>query len=171
MPHLSLRWKMSLAQTCRPWILVMPPIFTTTCPILRTSRLQISSQELILPVTSLNIFTCGVVLSMSCIPSFNKFINSRNGSHDLIAVHFFGFSSNHSSDIPLILKTDTGHIPPQFHVIFDDYFSIVLYFPPEEEPTSFWNELDINDFIYLVLFNDNPQASLDSEWITYSEID
>ena len=68
---------------------------------------------------------------------------------------FVGFSTNHSSDVTLILNPATGHIYPQFHVIFDDYFITVLYLSPEEEPPYLWNEFDLGDFIYQVNLNDN----------------
>ena len=77
--------KMALVQTCVQWILVMPHLFTITCPILKILRLIISSLELNFPVTSLNIYTCGVVLSTYWIPRFNKVVNYRNVSHDLVA--------------------------------------------------------------------------------------
>ena len=47
---------------------------------------------------------------------------------------FVGFSSNNSSDVPLILNPGTGYISPKFHVIFDDSFSTVLSIYTEEEP-------------------------------------
>ena len=72
-------------QTCVWWLIFMPTIFTITCQIMRTSWMLISSLDLNLPVTSLNIFTCGVVMSKSCIPRFNKDVNSQNGSHDIVA--------------------------------------------------------------------------------------
>ena len=87
MLHLSLCCKMALVQTCGQWLLVMPAIFTITCPILSTSCLLISLLELNLPVTSLNISTCWFVLSMSWILHSNKVINSQNVSHDLIALY------------------------------------------------------------------------------------
>ena len=55
-----------------------------------TLRLFISSLELKFSVTSLNIFMCGVVMSMSWIPCFNRVVNSQNGSRDLIAGSFLG---------------------------------------------------------------------------------
>ena len=112
--------KMALDQTCGPWILVMPPIFTLLCPIPRKFHPLISSLELNTPVTSLNILTCGVVISMYCIIRFNIVVNSWNGSYD-----FVGFSPPHSSDVPLIINPYTGHIYPQFHVVFDVFFSTV----------------------------------------------
>ena len=38
---------------------------------------------------------------------------------------FVGFSSEHSSLVPLVLNLDTGYISPQYHVIFDDSFHTV----------------------------------------------
>ena len=35
---------------------------------------------------------------------------------------FLGFSDLHSSQVPLLLNIESGHISPQFHVIFDDKF-------------------------------------------------
>ncbi len=38
---------------------------------------------------------------------------------------FLGFSDLHSSLVPLVLNINTGHISPQFHVIFDNKFETV----------------------------------------------
>ena len=38
---------------------------------------------------------------------------------------FVGYSKEHSSMVPLVLNLATGHISPQFHVIFDDSFHTV----------------------------------------------
>ena len=38
---------------------------------------------------------------------------------------FLGFSQEHSSTVALILNTDSGHISPQFHVVFDERFQTV----------------------------------------------
>jgi hypothetical protein len=38
---------------------------------------------------------------------------------------FVGFSTEHSTNVPLILNPKTQHISPQFHVIFDDDFTTV----------------------------------------------
>ena len=45
---------------------------------------------------------------------------------------FTGLSPNHSSDVPLVFNPDNGHIYTQFHMIFDDHFSTVLYISTEE---------------------------------------
>ena len=53
---------------------------------------------------------------------------------------FVGFSLSHSSDVPLILNPRTGHISPQYHVVFDNSFSTVTSILDTEDPPSFWNE-------------------------------
>ena len=45
---------------------------------------------------------------------------------------FVVFSPYYSSDVPIILNPCTGHISPQFHVTFDDYFRTFLYLSIEE---------------------------------------
>jgi hypothetical protein len=50
------------------------------------------------------------------IPKWNS--RSRQGM-------FVGFSRDHSSLVPLVLNLQTGHVSPQFHVIFDDHFHTV----------------------------------------------
>ena len=44
---------------------------------------------------------------------------------------FAGFSTNHSSGIPLIINPATVHISPQFHVIFHYSFIRLLSVSPE----------------------------------------
>ncbi len=36
---------------------------------------------------------------------------------------YLGLSLNHASSVPLVLSTTTGLISPQFHVVYDDYFT------------------------------------------------
>ena len=38
---------------------------------------------------------------------------------------FIGFSPVRSSDVPSVLNLRTGHISPQYHVVFDDTFSTI----------------------------------------------
>lgn len=51
---------------------------------------------------------------------------------------FLGFSDVHSSQVPLVLNTQTGKISPQFHVIFDDKFATVHSLPPDQPLTEQW---------------------------------
>ena len=36
-----------------------------------------------------------------------------------------GLSPDHASTVPLVLNLDTGAITPQFHVVFDDWYTTV----------------------------------------------
>jgi hypothetical protein len=36
-----------------------------------------------------------------------------------------GLSSLHASTVPIVLNPSTGYITPQFHVVFDDWFSTI----------------------------------------------
>ncbi len=40
---------------------------------------------------------------------------------------YFGCSPSHAANVSLILNPKMGHISPQFHVIYDDDFTTVLY--------------------------------------------
>ena len=57
---------------------------------------------------------------------------------------FVGFSSVHSSDVPLVLNLQTGHISPQFHVVFDDDFSTVSSLPSTDDIPDFWSKLSLD---------------------------
>ena len=51
------------------------------------------------------------------IPKFNR--RSRRGQ-------FMGFSAEHSSLVALVRNLETGHVSPQYHVVFDDHFHTVF---------------------------------------------
>jgi hypothetical protein len=51
---------------------------------------------------------------------------------------FLGFSTLHSSQVPLVMNDDTGKISPKFHVIFDDKFETVLSMAPDESIADQW---------------------------------
>ncbi len=40
---------------------------------------------------------------------------------------YVGWSPSHASNVALVLNPRTGNILPQFHVVFDDNFTIVEY--------------------------------------------
>ncbi len=54
---------------------------------------------------------------------------------------FVGFSSRHSSLVPLVLNITTGKISPQYHVIFDDKFQTVLSLPQKTTLRDEWLNL------------------------------
>jgi hypothetical protein len=54
---------------------------------------------------------------------------------------FLGFSTLHSSQVPIIMNVDTGKISPQFHVIFDDKFETVVSMNSEELIGEKWKSI------------------------------
>ena len=82
---------------------------------------------------------CLDVLSMFLMLPCRMATKSQNGFHGLVLVGvFLGFSSLHSSQVPLVMNMESGKISPQFHVIFDDKFETVLPLTPEESIGDQW---------------------------------
>ncbi len=54
---------------------------------------------------------------------------------------FLGFSDLHSSLVPLVLNVATGHISPQFHVIFDNKFETVNSLPLDQPLKNQWAQI------------------------------
>ncbi len=51
---------------------------------------------------------------------------------------FLGFSTLHSSQVPLVMNTLAGKISPQYHVIFDNRFEMVLSMDKNESIEAQW---------------------------------
>jgi hypothetical protein len=87
-----------------------------------------------------------------------------------------GFSTLHSSEVPLVLNLQTGSITPQFHVVFDDYFFTVLSISPSEDLPEFWSDLCLEHSLHLhtdALDHINAVDSfiyLNDEWLTNNEL-
>jgi hypothetical protein len=73
---------------------------------------------------------------------------------------FVGFSNAHSSLVPLVLNLQTGHISPQFHVVFDDHFHTV--------PSLHSSQSQIDD-IFANLY-DNGKGSARDRFIPVDEV-
>jgi hypothetical protein len=43
-----------------------------------------------------------------------------------------GHSPSHAGSVALVLNPHTGHVSPQFHVVFDDLYSTVAYMEKSE---------------------------------------
>jgi hypothetical protein len=54
---------------------------------------------------------------------------------------FLGFSNLHSSLVSLVLNVATGHISPQFQVIFDDKFETINSLPLEQPFKNQWAQI------------------------------
>ena len=75
------------------------------------------------------------------------------------------FSHLHSSDVPLVLNLKTGSITPQFHVVFDDYFSTVTSVERETDPPDHWADLCLDNAISITK-DDATNLSLHDDWLT-----
>ena len=84
---------------------------------------------------------------------------------------FLGFSSQHSSEVPLVLNLQTGSITPQYHVVFDDHFSTVTSVAREEDPPGHWDELCLEHTTYIHTESSASDtiAYLEDDWLTPPE--
>ena len=51
---------------------------------------------------------------------------------------YLGTSTEHSSNVPLVLTLKTGSITPQYHVVFDDFFTTSV---SERDIPETWDKL------------------------------
>jgi hypothetical protein len=68
------------------------------------------------------------------------------------------------------MHNSTMHISPQFHVVFDDWFSTVssdIEFP--DDPPPGWYDI-FNESRYQYVFDDETSLELSDEWLTPEEI-
>jgi hypothetical protein len=89
---------------------------------------------------------------------------------------FVGISNLHSSDVPLILNLQTGSITPQFHVVFDDYFTTVASISDDDNPPDVWEDLCLENSLHIATEDNNQENTLDSfiylndDWLTNEEL-
>jgi Reverse transcriptase (RNA-dependent DNA polymerase) len=76
---------------------------------------------------------------------------------------FLGFSLKHSSTVPLILNLDTLSITPQYHVVFDDWFTTVTSTPIDDPVDPIWSEL-FADCRFHYQFDEDDDIILDPQW-------
>jgi hypothetical protein len=53
---------------------------------------------------------------------------------------YVGHSPSHAGNVALVLNPRTGHVSPQYHVVFDDLFTTVASMKKSEVPPN-WLEL------------------------------
>ena len=66
-----------------------------------------------------------------------------------------GLSPDHASTVPLVLNLDTGVITPQFHVVFNDWFTTVA--------TSVDDLPDFNSAAWSKMFGDSEYQFIRDE--------
>lgn len=81
---------------------------------------------------------------------------------------FLGYSPHHSSDVPLILNLQTGSISPQYHVVFDDSFSMVQSISSDEDPPDLWTAIDLDNLCHRIPLDSTNTTStfLPDDWLT-----
>ena len=89
---------------------------------------------------------------------------------------FVGYSSVHSSDVPLVLNLHTGHISPQYYVVFDDSFSTVPSLSADDIPPAFWNAIDLDTdlqraSVHRIHLDDNSPVEMDPDYMTPLELE
>lgn len=91
---------------------------------------------------------------------------------------FMGFSPDHSLRIGNILNLNTGKITPQFHVVFDDWYSTIHVkqknyddapLPPEWETLLKTSRIQLYDPVDYDV--GEPPPELDDEWLTSDQVE
>jgi len=96
------------------------------------------------------------------VPKFDP--RSRRGVN-------LGWSPKHASSVPLVLNLDSGHVSPQFHVVFDDWFSTVSSdgeAKDDELESPEWINMFSNERFQVALDPDED-IELNEEWLTEME--
>ena len=70
----------------------------------------------------LHVFGCPVYVLEPQLQDTKKLPKWKRRSHCGI---YLGLSKIHSSNVHLVLNSNTGHISPQYHFVFDENFSTV----------------------------------------------
>jgi hypothetical protein len=80
---------------------------------------------------------------------------------------FVGYSKNHATNVGCVLNGRTKSITPQFHVVYDDWFSIVA--ADEQAPPPNWADL-IENASECVLDDPDRAPELHEEWMDATEL-
>jgi hypothetical protein len=76
---------------------------------------------------------------------------------------YLGFSPEHASSIPLVLSTTTGLVSPQFHVVFDNYFTTTDSLKTNILPSN-WSNLLTTSSSKFVDDDFKPTNFTDTSW-------
>jgi hypothetical protein len=86
---------------------------------------------------------------------------------------FVGFSTQHSTTVPLILNPRTQLISPQYHVIFDDTFSTVpsvTSIADHDKRFEEWFHSSLEQYVDPAEFSDSQEV-LDDHWVSPHELE
>jgi hypothetical protein len=76
---------------------------------------------------------------------------------------YLGHSPEHATTIPIILNTVTGLISPQYHVVFDDFFTMTKSVLTDQIPEN-WPELFKHSEMHVLDDDEAFSHQLDSSW-------
>jgi hypothetical protein len=76
---------------------------------------------------------------------------------------FAGLSRQHSSLVPMIMNLQTLSMTPQYHVVFDDWFSSVTTEGEVDPESADWNKLFIGSR-YNYSFDEEDDVHLNDKW-------
>jgi hypothetical protein len=96
------------------------------------------------------------------IPKFSP--RSRRGLN-------LGWSPKHAASVPFVLNLSMGHVSPQFHVVYDGWFTTVTTEGMDEEDlveSPEWANLLLTQRLQ-VYFDANDDLELDDQWLTELE--
>ncbi len=79
---------------------------------------------------------------------------------------YLGFSPDHASSVPLVLSTTTGLVSPQFHVVYDDYFTTTKCLQTNTLPSNWTTLLETSHNKYV---DDNFDPSHRNIWYKLGE--
>ena len=74
---------------------------------------------------------------------------------------YLGMSPEHAGSVALVLNLKTGHVSPQYHVIFDDTFSTLDCIRSEQQPS---NWVDLAKYHYQSFIDTPHSPNLLEEW-------
>lgn len=96
---------------------------------------------------------------------------------------FLGFSTKHSTTVGLVLNLRTGHVSPQYHVVYDELFSTVTTTAMDMEVLNNNHVFSFDDGNSLILTGyerstvlediiteGGPTPELDAEWLSPAEL-
>ena len=170
MLHAKLRWPSAVSTKLWPMAMKQAEFIMNNVPDLNNSCAMDRITRSFVPRSALrNIHVWGCpsfVLDPRLqdghkIPKFDP--RSRKGLH-------LGWSPRHASSVPMILNLTIGNCSPQFHVVFDDWFSTVSSEDKAEVSIEDeeWTNLLMNDRI-MVEFDADGDVELADEWLTDAE--
>ena len=80
-----------------------------------------------------------------------------------------GIFAINCSNVPLVLNLTTGHISPQFHVVFDEFFFTVLSIGINDEPPNHWENF-FHESRFQAVFHEHDKDKLADEWLEPDDI-